>query len=221
MIFMRFLTKRTTIVTGLAALAAFIGMGAFASHAQTSGVYFAGYLGLSKFGEQKFSDSATASSGKLRLENSGTLAGALGLRLGPQIRVETELSYRNPDINRINTNGGSFAAGGNMKSWTGLLNVYYDFDTGTKFTPYLSGGFGFSHVSGELTSATTNQSFSDSGYGLAWQAGAGLKYRPKDNMAYTFGYRYLDTRDLDLGNVKLDYSGHEFRIGLEYDLNWR
>lgn len=79
---------------------------------------------------------------------------------------------------------------------------------------------GLSYFEGDLRASSTGQSFDDSGYGLTYQAGAGLKYRPRDNLAYTFGYRYLDTLELDMGDMDIDYSSHEFRIGLEYNLDW-
>ena len=191
------------------------------AQAQTSRVYLAGYLGLNMYGPQEFSDAA-AVSGDFEQNNAVSFAGALGLRLSKQLRVEGELSYRKPEITKINTSNpsGSFDAGGSVKHWAGLLNVYYDFDTNWKFTPYVTAGAGLSYFDGDLQANGTGQSFNDTGYGLTYQAGAGLKYRPRDNLAYTFGYRYLDTLELDMGDLDIDYSSHEFRVGVEYDLDW-
>ncbi len=208
------------LLSGAAVLSVFACLSASAQ-AQTSRIYMAGYLGLNTYGPQDFSGSG-AVSGDFEQDNAVSFAGALGLRLSKQFRVEGELSYRKPEITKINTNNpsGSFDAGGSIKHWAGLLNVYYDFDTNWKFTPYVTAGAGLSYFDGELDAGRAGQSFDDTGYGLTYQAGAGLKYRPRDNLAYTFGYRYLDTLALDMGDLDIDYSSHEFRIGLEYDLDW-
>lgn len=209
------------LLSGVAVCAAFAALGLSAAQAQVSRTYLAGYLGLNTYGPQDFSDS-NAISGDLEQDHAVSFAGALGLRLSKQFRVEGELSYRKPEVTKVNTNNpsGSFDAGGSVKHWAGLLNVYYDFDTNWKFTPYVTAGAGLSYFQGDLEASGTGQSFDDTGYGLTYQAGAGLKYRQRDNLAYTFGYRYLDTLELDMGDLDIDYSSHEFRVGVEYDLDW-
>jgi len=210
------------LLSGVAVFTAFVCLGPAAAQAQVSRIYLAGYLGLNTYGSQEFEDSSSTLSGDFEQDNAVSFAGALGLRLSKQVRLEGELSYRKPNITEVNINNpaGSFAAGGSMKQWSGLLNVYYDFDTRWKFTPYVSAGAGISYFEGDLESPGTGQSFTDSAYGLTYQAGAGLKYRPRSNVAYTLGYRYLDTLALDMGDLDIDYSSHEFRVGVEYDLDW-
>lgn len=217
-----YIKTRQSFVIVITALFASCILGMGVAIAEPSRIYFAGYLGLSHFGNQDFSDGESGTSGHIKTKKAPNFAGALGLRLNDNIRLEGEVSYRKTGISGLEIdNAGSFQAGGDLKSWTGLLNVYYDFNTHSKFTPYLSGGLGFSHVAGDFSGGGGTGSFNDEAYGLAWQAGAGLKYRPDDDIAYTLGYRYLDTVGLEMNGVDLDHSGHEFRVGLEYDLNWR
>lgn len=210
------------VLGGVAAITAFACLHAGAAQAQVSRIYLAGYLGLNTFGDQEINDNTSLLNGDMELDNAVSFAGALGLRLSKQVRLEGELSYRKPNITNLSTGAvaAPFAVGGEMKQWTGLLNAYYDFDTRWKLTPYVSAGIGMSYFEGTMN-AGTPQNFNDSTYALTYQAGAGLKYRPRDNLAYTFGYRYLDTLGLEFDNVEMDYGSHEFRVGLEYDLDWR
>lgn len=213
-------TLKTYLLSAAAVAVILTALAPAAAKAQVSRIYLAGYMGLNTYNDQEFStNDATVPQGDLKYDNAPSFAGALGLRLSKQIRVEAELSYRKPSINEINIDGMTFDAGGQIKHWAGLMNVYYDFDVPWKITPYITGGVGMSYFDAQLDLAGDTDA--QSAYGLTWQAGAGLKYRPRDNLAYTLGYRYMDTTDLDMGDLDLNYASHEFRIGLEYDLDWR
>lgn len=212
------LKQKYLILLGCAA--ACCGLGIAEASARSPGIYFAGYLGLSHFGSEDFSDGNAGTSGSFKTRSTPNFAGALGLRVNENIRLEGELSYRKLKIDGLDIAGlGSFDSGGDMKSWTGLLNVYYDFNTHSKFTPYLSGGVGFSRVSGALSGVGGSPSFMEEEYGFTWQAGAGLKYRASDKTSYTLGYRYMDTPGLEMGGVDVNHGGHEFRIGLQYNFD--
>lgn len=190
--------------------------------AQSSRLYFAGYLGLNTHTENEFSESATDSSGDFEFKNAVSLAGALGLRLTPQWRLEGEISRRTADLDRADLAGGnSFKTGGDIKTWLYMLNLYYDVDwTWKNFQPFLTAGFGLAgheavidDSSGLLVDATD-----DSSLGFAWQLGGGLKYRLNPDTAITSNYRYLGTQDMEVDSYDVEYTTHEFRIGLEYDL---
>jgi len=186
-------------------------------YARDNHIYFAGYLGLSHFGDQDFSDSDSGTSGALKTKTAPSFAGALGIHLNDNIRLEGELSYRKMKIDGVDiARLGSFDADGDFKSWTGLLNLYYDFNTGSKFIPYLSGGIGMSRVDGTFGGVGGGPSFSEEDYGFTWQAGAGLQYRASDKTSYSFGYRYVDTTSIDIGGADIEHGGHEFRVGLQY-----
>ena len=93
------------------------------AHAQTSRIYLAGYLGLNTFNDQEFTESSTASSGEMELDNSTSFAGAIGLRLSRNMRLEGELSYRNAEFKTIDLAGtGTFNNGGELKSTFAFLN---------------------------------------------------------------------------------------------------
>lgn len=189
--------------------------------AQSSRLYFAGYMGLNANFESSFSDSRTNRSGDLKSSNAPSFAGALGLRVNRQVRVEGEISYRNTDFSHIQFNGGNeYNLGGNLKTWLFMVNGYYDFDLQwDKITPYVSGGLGLAYHDGAVADGSPAHSDSvGSDIGFAWQVGTGLKYRQSDHLAFTGGYRYIGGSNVSLGTYDLNYSAHEFRLGLEYDI---
>lgn len=111
-----------------------------------------------------------------------------------------------------------------------MANLYYDIDTGTKFTPYIGGGFGYARV--ETKAALPNEGISQKSNenNLAWQVGAGVSYALNDNLAIDAGYRYTDygsVKDSFRRNVepfkatfdansKYDVTSHEFLLGARY-----
>jgi opacity protein-like surface antigen len=189
--------------------------------AQTSRLYFAGYMGLTSPNQSDFTDSATPASGDVELDNTLNFAGALGLRINHNIRVEAEIAYQKANMDRMDiSNTGSFKLGGDLEGWTYLLNGYYDFDLGYKnLIPFITAGVGIAvhdveidDISGFAADAL------DSDWGFAWQAGSGLKYRIKDNLAFTGSYRYLGSTEMGFDSYDIDFSSHEIRLGLEYDI---
>ncbi len=193
------------------------------ARAQASRIYFAGYLGLNHSPALNFSESVTPSRGDIEIQDSPTFAGALGLRLSPQWRVEGELSYRSAGADKISFSGGAPAAatlGGDLKTWLLMLNVFYDFNLKWDYlNPYLTAGIGLARNSARFDDTSANNiDASDTTMNMAWQLGGGLKYRVKKDLALTGGYRYLGMTSPEIGSYTVDYSGHEFRLGVEYDL---
>jgi opacity protein-like surface antigen len=79
-----------------------------------------------------------------------------------------------------------------------LVNGWYDFDTGTKLTPYVGGGAGLAHLSTALGSSAMNfwgncdcdAVFApQAGFVPAAQIGAGFKVKLSDPLSLDLGYR--------------------------------
>jgi opacity protein-like surface antigen len=192
-----------------------------AANAQTSRIYFAGYLGLNKFNDLDFTESTVPAQGSFRLSNSTTFAGALGIRLTSQLRLEGEYSYGNADLTSVDiASVGSFDTGGELKSKIIFANLYYDFDLPWKIQPFIGGGLGYGWHSGEISSATVGlTNASGDSDGIMYNLGGGFKYRPRDDLAFTAGYRYVDSiSDQTFGSFDVNMGSHEFRLGLEWDL---
>lgn len=187
--------------------------------AQSSRLYLSGYMGLNTHSSREFSHPTT--SGSVELKNGISYAGALGLRLTPNIRVEGELAYSRSDFTSMTLDtGASGSIGKNLKTWLYMANVYYDFDVNWKnITPYVMGGLGLAIHDGAIAGAPGGLTdASDTSYNLAYALGGGLKYQMRPGLALSGGYRYVGTTDLDIADYSVDYSAHEFRMGLHYDL---
>ena len=208
-------------ILAIGALVLSVSVSVTTAKAQTSRVYFASYLGLNTSNDQEFSESSVPQGGDFEYKNAGSFAGALGLRISPQLRLEGEVSYRNADLSSVDfNNNGTFDMGGNMRTYLFMLNAYYDFDLEwEKISPFVSAGFGLAYHDGEIDDSSgfaTDATASDMGF--VYQVGGGLKYRWDENLAFSGGYRYIGGSDISIDTYDIDYSNHEIRFGLEYDL---
>ena len=191
-----------------------------AAHAQSSRLYLASYMGLNTYTSKEFTH--PTSNGSIDFKNGTSFAGALGLRLTPNVRIEGEVSYSRSDLTSmlLASSGASAPIGKNLKTWLYMANAYYDFDVSWRnLTPFVSAGLGMAMHDGAIAGAPGGlNDASDTSYELAYSVGTGLKYQMKPGMALTGGYRYVGTTSVGLGNYDIDYSAHEFRAGLQYDL---
>jgi opacity protein-like surface antigen len=190
------------------------------AHAQSSRLYFSGYLGLRDLYDQPFSESVNSTSGDLELDNGTSFSGALGLRLTRHFRLEGEISMGKNDFKQIDFDTSSLSIiSGEMKSIAGLTTLYYDFDVDWPVQPFVSAGAGVVNYEVEISDPTgTASDISDDTTTFVWSVGGGGKYRVSPDFAFTGSYRYLASPELDVGAYNIDYSAHEFRIGFEYDL---
>lgn len=204
---------------GIVLLAAFFAVPA-ASADVAKKLYFAGFLGLNSYLKADYEDSRTPVSGTLEFHNGSMMAGALGLRLTPEFDVEAEIAYRKTDVSNLNIEGlNRVDMGGEIGSWTAMVNGIWNFDTDWVVQPFLTGGVGVTFQSGEFDDVTgVSYDASDDDIGLAYALGGGLRYPVRDGMAFTGSYRYYGTSDLDFRDTKISYASHEFRLGLEYEL---
>ena len=100
------------------------------------------------------------------------------------------------------------------KIQTLFVNVYYDINTGTKFTPYVGAGMGAGFIRTKGTDDMNGGVFrantgSKTVTNFAWNIGLGLGYEITKNVALDIGYRFAD-----LGKVQTKW--HPWR----YDWHW-
>ncbi len=90
-----------------------------------------------------------------------------------------------------------------MKSQSLMANVYYDFNTGTNFTPYVGAGIGYARLKNSVgyTDAEESFSMSKSKGNFAWNASVGTTYKIDKNLALDVSYRFTD-----YGKVKFNPS---------------
>ena len=135
----------------------------------------------------------------------------LGYSAGVQIgyafggpRVEFEYNYRNNGASTIYTVNGTQSASGSLTSNNFMLNVLYDFDTGSKWTPYIGLGLGVADVSANNihpSNAVAVGSFLDgSSSKFAAQFIFGAEYAVSDKIGVT-----IDWRGLWAANANFNY----------------
>lgn len=131
-------------------------------------------------------------------------------------RFEAEVGERRNSID----SSGNVASGGATSVLSGMLNGYYDFNTGTSFIPYLGAGVGGGAVSIK-SNPVGSTSISGRDTAPLAQAIAGVGVQMTENWMGTLEYRYLRAFGLDYrtaaGNsVDVDYASHAVLVGLRY-----
>ena len=95
-----------------------------------------------------------------------------------------------------------------------LLNMYYDYKTCTRFTPYIGVGLGGSSIKYSV------EDHSDRNNRFAWQIGVGTAYAFTPNISADLGYRFVDlghmSRNHDGAKTRIDSNAHELYLGLRY-----
>ncbi|MDR3290196.1 MAG: outer membrane beta-barrel protein [Rickettsiales bacterium] len=111
-----------------------------------------------------------------------------------------------------------------------LFNLYYDYKTGTSFSPYLGVGLGVSNIdvrtkaSGNTNPLDFDQTEENNVF--TYNVGAGVNYAINDNVLIDVSYRYTKLNTLkvfaeeyDFSSVqeqKADLSSHEISVGAKY-----
>ncbi len=113
---------------------------------------------------------------------------------------------------------------GDVDAYSGIANVFYDFNVGGGIEPYIGGGLGMTRVSLSGVGPFGAQSINDDDWGLAVQAGAGLAIPLNNRLKFTADYRFMSVRGLEYTtsggtNVDAEYDDHAVFIGLRFALN--
>ncbi len=146
-------------------------------------------------------------------------AGALtlGHAYGNGLRGEIELGRRSNDLDSLS---GAASGTGDVTAWSGMLNLLYDFKTGTPFTPYLGAGIGAARVSLDARPIGASR-IDDSDTAFAYQGIAGVGYRLNAATQAFLDYRYFAASDLGFSTaagaaVDADYANHTLMVGVRY-----
>ena len=105
-------------------------------------------------------------------------------------------------------------------------NVDYDFDTGSRWAPYVGGGLGVAIISLDTETDTGTSLADDSDTVLAYQVGAGIGYEfPLEegrSITVSLDWRYFGTQtptftgDVTGAEFDVEINGHDIGIGLIY-----
>jgi opacity protein-like surface antigen len=145
---------------------------------------------------------------KVKGKSGWTVDLAAGRSFGSNVRGEAELLYADAD--------GKNGATGRIKTVAGLLNGYYDIDTGTRWRPFVGAGIGFGQVK------LDGGPFHDDDTGFAYQLQTGVSYPFTDRLSGQLAYRYLGINDVELGEgpgrLHGDYHDQAVTVGVAYKL---
>ena len=122
------------------------------------------------------------------------------------LRIEGEFAYMQNDVSSLKAFGVGVDASGDVSTASLMANVYYDFDTGSKWKPFIGAGAGYSSVSINSLSAGGFLLADDDTGVFAYQLKAGIGYGFTENLDGTLGYRFFGTADGDF----VDTSGTPF-----------
>ena len=186
-----------------------------------SGMYGSFNAGLAKSADGNMTISGVGSA-ELEYDTSFTVGGAIGYRLGESgdYRVEGEVAYQNNEVDRIGNNSLPFDPGGGVISsmefsmLTFLLNGYIDFNYGSAFSWFFTGGFGFARIDGEMTVNGVTDDEDDTVF--AYQLGVGAGYAVTETVTLDCKYRYLSTEDFNIegGHVEVASPSHSITAGI-------
>jgi opacity protein-like surface antigen len=165
-------------------------------------------------------------------------AAALGYWWGPllKIPIRTEIEYVLRYRFDYDASPVAFASGtpaginSNVQTHSGMVNVFYDIETDTRFLPYIGFGVGFART--ETNTRFTNKStgisernVTASSNNFAWSLNAGMIYEMTSDWGLELGYRYIDLGNIAIGpspsGTRLDadsYVSHDILIGILYRL---
>lgn len=186
-----------------------------------SGMYGSFNAGLAQPADGNMTISGVGSA-ELEYDTSFTVGGAIGYRLGESgdYRVEGEVAYQNNEVDRIGNNSLPFDPGGGVISsmefsmLTFLLNGYIDFNYGSAFSWFFTGGFGFARIDGEMTVGGVTDDEDDTVF--AYQLGVGAGYAVTETVTLDCKYRYLRTEDFNIegGDVEVASPSHSITAGI-------
>jgi opacity protein-like surface antigen len=187
-----------------------------------TGFYLEGSLGYS------LPDSVDVSvdqvDGELELDDAFVLGGAVGYKF-PWFRLETNVSYRKNDVDKVKADSGDTGGDGDVEALVGLVNAYLDLDLDLPVRPFVGGGVGAAYLSVDTGRDSLIDVDDDAG-AFAWNLMAGVGYDVTESVALTATYRYLrlegtdfsaDLAGVDAGDLDVDdVSLHEVLLGLRY-----
>ncbi|MFA6279819.1 MAG: outer membrane beta-barrel protein [Bdellovibrionales bacterium] len=149
------------------------------------------------------------------------LSGDAGYAWGNGIRTEAELLYRHSQVENV-TGTGAGTAGGGIHNKALMGNVFYDFNTGTRLTPYLGAGVGTSLVDADAMRTVNGATLDDNDrVAFAYQGIAGFALALEGNWDFTADYRYFATPDVKFKTsagvrAETENASHNLMMGIRY-----
>ena len=204
---------------------------------QATGLYLGAGAGVNIRQDQKWNFNDPRTDGHADVAFDTAPAGNLyvGYDFGA-IRADIEGSIRQNDVGDVGVNWDAFRfrgfpvpAGNDVKvnvkgheRTIGLMaNVYYDFEFGSPFVPYIGGGLGVGFNNWKVKIPDADINFDYDSPLFAYQGIAGVSYYITPNLAANVEYRYFGESDAEFTTgstrIKLDApANHTVLAGIKY-----
>jgi OmpA-OmpF porin, OOP family len=206
---------RNTLIASALATGLFVAMAGTAS-AEQPGPYLSLGVGANFLNDADLTGNGV--SDKASFNTGWAAMGAVGYAFDKNWRSELELGFRRNDIDSLTGGGGN---AGNVSAGSLMANLLYDFDTGSKWTPYLGVGVGAVRYKANGLQPTGTTTINDSDTNLAAQGILGIAYDVSQSTQLFLDYHYLQSDDPSVNNsagtsLSTEYKSHTVMIGFRY-----
>ena len=174
-----------------------------------SGWYAGVFGGASWADEIEFDDDVDEL--ELDLDTGFTVGGVLGMHFADHFRGEIEASYADYDIDDCDSVLKCAGLDGDISAFYALANLWFDFDVGG-FSPYIGGGVGAAMIDVDFDTF-----IDDSEWGLAFQAGGGVRFGLADSVMVDVGYRFKGIPDIEVDSFDGELYSHNAQVGLTFE----
>jgi OmpA-OmpF porin, OOP family len=160
---------------------------------------------------------------KVSFDTGWGVMGNLGYGWEDGLRLEGELAEFRANADKINGVDGGI--NGRINNVDLMANLYYDFHTGSRWTPYVGAGIGLAAVDADHIGPLTNGgSYNDSDLEFAYQAIGGVSYELGDHWSVAADYRYTRTTDPSFktsGSNRTDFenASHNIILSVRYTMH--
>ena len=186
-----------------------------------AGPYFSVNGGAAWVEDSDLSVSGFGNIAEFSYETGYVVNAAFGNAYANGLRLELEIPYRTNDLDEISVLGPSLGTiDGEVSAWGGMINVYYDFDTGSAVKPFIGAGIGIADIELEIEGSSEDDNV------FAYQLMAGMGFAISKDVTLDLQYRFyatddpeFDISDPDNGKVTLEseYMTHNVMLGLRFN----
>ena len=186
--------------------------------AWADGFYAAGRGGWNGVQTDNLNDSGQ---GDAEYANGYIIGGALGYAWANGFRAEAEVMHRANDVDKVGFPGARQPATGEVTSWSGMGNLYYDFKfAGFPLIPYVGAGAGVVRVRMDDVRVNGAPLSNDNDTSAAVQGIVGIAYPFTPRAQITLDYRYMYAPSLDFKgptNFDTSYQTQSVTAGIRVD----
>lgn len=168
-------------------------------------------------------------SGSIESEPGFNFGGAIGTKFLQHFRTEINVGYRQNDVESIHLVADDESDGrGSMSMIHVLGNAYAEYDFEVGVIPYFGLGVGYGMIEIDAQNSSDTIEIDSDDHAFIWNAMVGASVPFSEVTAFSLGYRYLQSEDLNFRarrigppvnggrQVDSEYDAHELVFGIRY-----